>query len=119
MDYRRRNRHTRTTDQSPGTDDFPHVVRRGKRNHKTEAPPYLKLHCTFGESSVHAGAFHLDYILPPGDWVGQVAPPRRAGLAEDTTLQRHYASWTPNTRPETHSFEEEAFYVEPILSGEM
>ena len=51
--------------------------------------------------------------------MGQVAPPRRADLAEDTTRQRHYKPWTHTTSREDHSFEEEAFYLDRILSGEM
>ena len=112
MNYRRQPRHTRTTDQLPGTNN-------GRRNHKTEAPRYLEPHCTFGEPSVQEGAFHPDHVLPPGDWVGQVAPPRRADLAEDATRQRHYTPWTHTTPRENHSFEEEAFYLDRILSGEM
>ena len=105
MDYRRQNEHTRTTDQSPGTEYFPHVVRRRRRIHKTEAPRYLELHGTFGESSVQEGAFHLDCILSLGNWVGQVASPWRAGPTNDTTRQRHYAPWTHTTSRQNHSFE--------------
>ena len=118
MDYRRRNGHTILPTSHRGR-HFPHLVRRGKHNHTTEAPRYLELYCTFSEPSVQEGAFHLDFILPPSDWVGQVAPPqasrpgRRYHMPEALqALDTHHKSGEPFVR-------EEAFYLERILSGEM
>ena len=98
-------------------EDFLHVVRRGRRNHKTEAPRYLEPHGTFGEPSVQEGHCSWTTSSHYAAEVNSSYQEGRPGGRYHTPEALRFLD-TKQTSEETF-VREEAFYLERILSGEM